>query len=130
MMAYALQSVGDFRRIRPDTYWAWWGAFRSMYCPDELPATNKFTINKATFDGFGGQTVTVTFEGDAEIPDETTGIRSIDNGQFSQRECGDARTIDNWAGAWYDLQGRRVANGQKPKAKGIYIYKGKKQVIK
>ncbi len=120
MMAYALQSVGDFRRIRPDTYWAWWGAFRSMYCPDVLPATNKFTINKATFDGFGGQTVTVTFEGDAEIPDETTGIRSIDNSQL---------TIDNWAGAWYDLQGRRVANGQKPKAKGLYINKGKKRVI-
>ena len=120
MMAYALQSVGDFRRIRPDTYWAWWGAFRSMYCPDALPATNKFTINKGTFDGFGGQTVTVTFEGDAEIPDETTGIRSIDNSQL---------TIDNWAGAWYDLQGRRVANGQKPKAKGLYINKGKKRVI-
>ena len=49
--------------------------------------------------------------------DETTGVVSIDNGQL---------TIDNWAGAWYDLQGRRVANGQKPKAKGIYIYKGKK----
>ena len=120
MMAYALQSVGDFRRIRPDTYWAWWGAFRSMYCPDALPATNKFTINKGTFDGFGGQTVTVTFEGDAEIPDETTEIRSIDNSQL---------TIDNWAGAWYDLQGRRVANGQKPKAKGLYINKGKKRVI-
>ncbi len=121
MMAYALQSVGDFRRIRPDTYWAWWGAFRSMYCPDALPATNKFTINKGTFDGFGGQTVTVTFEGDAEIPDETTGIRSIDNSQL---------TIDNWAGAWYDLQGRRVANGQKPKAKGLYIVNGRKIVIK
>ena len=121
MMAYALQSVGDFRRIRPDTYWAWWGAFRSMYCPDALPATNKFTINKGTFDGFGGQTVTVTFEGDAEIPDETTGIRSIDNSQL---------TIDNWAGAWYDLQGRRVANGQKPKAKGLYINNGHKVVIK
>ena len=121
MMAYALQSVGDFRRIRPDTYWAWWGAFRSMYCPDALPATNKFTINKGTFDGFGGQTVTVTFEGDAEIPDETTGIRSIDNSQL---------TIDNWAGAWYDLQGRRVANGQNPKAKGLYINNGRKTVIK
>ena len=121
MMAYALQSVGDFRRIRPDTYWAWWGAFRSMYCPDVLPATNKFTINKATFDGFGGQTVNVTFEGDAEIPDETTGIRSIDNGQL---------TIDNWAGAWYDLQGRKIANGQKPKTKGLYINNGHKVVIK
>ncbi len=56
-----------------------------------------------------------------EDENETTGVVSIDNSQL---------TIDNWAGAWYDLQGRRVANGQKPKAKGIYIYKGKKQVIK
>ena len=92
-----------------------------MYCPDALPATNKFTINKGTFDGFGGQTVNVTFEGDAEIPDETTGIRSIDNGQL---------TIDNWAGAWYDLQGRKIANGQNPKAKGLYINNGRKTVIK
>ncbi len=53
--------------------------------------------------------------------DETTGVVSIDNGQL---------TIDNWAGAWYTLDGRKIANGQKPKAKGIYIYKGKKQVIK
>ena len=64
-----------------------------------------------------------------EDENETTGVVSIDNSQFSQRECGDARTIDNWAGAWYTLDGRKIANGQKPKAKGIYIYKGKKQVI-
>ena len=31
---------------------------------------------------------------------------------------------------WYSLDGRRIANGQKPKAKGLYIYKGKKVVIK
>ena len=53
--------------------------------------------------------------------DETTGVVSIDNSQL---------TIDNWADAWYTLDGRKIANGQKPKAKGIYIYKGKKQVIK
>ena len=28
--------------------------------------------------------------------------------------------------AWYDLSGRRVANGQQPTAKGIYIHNGKK----
>lgn len=33
-------------------------------------------------------------------------------------------------GEWYDLQGRKVANGQKPKAKGLYIVNGKKVVIK
>lgn len=30
----------------------------------------------------------------------------------------------------YDLQGRRMANGQKPTAKGIYIHNGKKVVIR
>jgi len=32
--------------------------------------------------------------------------------------------------AWYDLQGRKVANSQKPKAKGLYIVNGKKMMIK
>ena len=31
---------------------------------------------------------------------------------------------------WYDLQGRRIANGQKPTAKGVYINNGKKIIIK
>ena len=113
-MAYALQSVGDFRRIRPDTPQAWWGAFRSMYCPDELPGTNRFTINKGTFGGFGGQTVTVTFEGDAEIPDGT-GLKAIDNGQL---------IIDN---CWYNLSGQRLS---KPTTKGVFINKGIKVVVK
>ena len=36
----------------------------------------------------------------------------------------------NSDGAWYSLDGRRIANGQKPKAKGVYIYNSKKVVIK
>jgi len=120
MMAYALQRAGDFRRIRPDTYWAWWGAFRSMYCPDELPATNKFTINKGAFGGFGGQTCNVTFEGDADIQDGT-GIESINNSRF---------IIHNSASAVYDLSGRKlnsqfiIHNSKLPM--GIYINNGRK----
>lgn len=38
--------------------------------------------------------------------------------------------IKHGDGEWYDLQGRKVANGQKPKAKGLYIVNGKKVVIK
>ena len=34
------------------------------------------------------------------------------------------------SGAIYDLQGRKIANGQKPTAKGLYIVNGKKIVIK
>ena len=32
--------------------------------------------------------------------------------------------------AWYDLNGRMVANGQKPTLRGVYINKGKKVVVK
>lgn len=34
------------------------------------------------------------------------------------------------AGAIYDLQGLKIANGQKPKAKGLYIVNGRKYIIK
>ena len=34
------------------------------------------------------------------------------------------------SGAWYTLDGRRIANGQKPTAKGLYIVNGRKVVIK
>ena len=48
-----------------------------------------------------------------------TGISSMVNGQCS---------MDNLDGPWYSLDGRRL-NGQ-PTRKGIYIYKGKKTVVK
>ena len=112
MMAYALQSVGDFRRIRPDTYWAWWGAFRSMYCPDELPGTNRFTINRGALGGFGS---TVVFEGDTEIDDDVVGITTTNF------------TNDTNSDAWYTLDGRRIDG--KPSRAGVYINDGKKVVI-
>jgi len=113
MMAYALQSVGDFRRIRPDTPYAWWGAFRSMYCPDELPGTNRFTINKGAFGGFGGNTPDITFEGDAEIDAETI----ISPAEIAER-----------ADAWYTVNGVRLSG--KPSQKGVYIHGGRKVVVK
>ena len=38
--------------------------------------------------------------------------------------------IADKAGAIYDLQGRKIANGQKPTAKGLYIVNGRKYIIK
>ena len=113
VMAYALQSVGDFRRIRPDTYWAWWGAFRSMYCPDDLPGTNRFTINRGALGGFGS---TIVFEGDTEIDDDVVGITTTNF------------TNDTNFDAWYNLNGRRLDG--KPSRAGVYINNGKKVVIK
>ena len=51
--------------------------------------------------------------------DDATGIRSIDNGQL---------TIDNLAGAWYSLDGRRLSG--KPTVSGVYVNNGRKVVIK
>jgi hypothetical protein len=123
MMAYALQSVGDFRRIRHDTPYAWWGAFRSMYCPDEQPGTNILTINRGTLGGFGGNAPDLTFAGDAEIDGETTGI-SLTTNPSPKGEGSD----------YYSIDGRKlnsqfsILNSQLKK--GVYIYKGKKVVIK
>ena len=50
---------------------------------------------------------------------ETTGIRSIENGKLK---------IENEADAWYGLDGRKL-NG-KPTRKGLYIHNGNKVVIK
>ena len=58
--------------------------------------------------------------------DESTGILSIDHSPFSQRECGDARTIDH--SSWYTLDGRKLDG--KPTKKGMYIVNGRKVVIK
>jgi hypothetical protein len=49
---------------------------------------------------------------------ETTGIVSMDNGQW---------IMDKGSDEWYDMQGRRIS---KPTKKGLYIRNGKKVVIK
>ena len=59
--------------------------------------------------------VDIVFEEDAE----TTSL--IEHGKWR---------MENEAGAWYDLQGRPVAPGQKPSAKGLYIVNGRKKVVK
>ena len=93
------------------------GADNTLHWPSADRSIGSF---RAYFHVDGGNVSAIKLHfGDNE--NETTGVVSIDNSQL---------TIDNWAGAWYDLQGRRVANGQKPKAKGLYIVNGKKRVIK
>ena len=72
-----------------------------------------------------------------DVDGETTGINEHEshdcNATLSKRESHEL------SGAIYDLQGRRIANGQKPSqrhtlkeriAKGLYIVNGKKVVIK
>ncbi len=52
-------------------------------------------------------------------PTQPTGINSIHNSQF---------TIENEAGAWYTLDGRKLAG--KPAKKGVYIHNGRKVAVK
>ncbi len=84
------------------------------------PQTDGYAIRscRAYFhvDGGSVSAIKLHFGGD----DETTGIINYQLSIVNSSE----------ADAWYTLDGRKIANGQKPKAKGIYIYKGKKQVIK
>jgi hypothetical protein len=84
------------------------------------PSTDGYAIKscRAYFhvDGGSANAIELHFGGD----DETTGIINYQLSIVNSSE----------ADAWYTLDGRKIANGQKPKAKGIYIYKGKKQVIK
>jgi hypothetical protein len=54
-----------------------------------------------------------------DVNDETTNISTTDFTDNTDK-----------AGVIYDLQGRRIANGQKPKAKGLYIVNGRKFIIK
>ena len=50
---------------------------------------------------------------------ETTNISNTDRTDYTDKNS-----------TWYDLQGRKIANGQKPKAKGLYILNGRKFIIK
>ncbi len=63
-------------------------------------------------DGVSAREFVLNFNGDA------TGVRLIDNGKLK---------IENEAGAWYDLQGRRL-DAQPTKA-GVYIHGGCKVVV-
>lgn len=62
----------------------------------------------------GARGLTIAF-----ADDETTGVGLIDNGKL---------TTDNEAGAWYSIQG--VRHDGKPSRSGLYIFNGKKVVIK
>ena len=45
--------------------------------------------------------------------DQSTAIKAMDHGQWTKDD------------SWYDLQGHKIANGQQPTAKGVYIHNGR-----
>ena len=74
------------------------------------PSQDKLTIRTANRMGGLGP--------EGKVATTTTGIADV------RSKTEDVR------GEIYDLQGRRIANGQKPTAKGLYIINGHKVVIK
>ena len=107
-----------------------------------LPATEDGKTNYY-FDGLqfqkatGGETIHtkqayLSVASDAETlglkVGEPTGIGRIENGEFSLRECGVARRMENSASAQiYDLQGRKVGSRLTP---GLYIVNGRKFMVR
>lgn len=120
LFAYSLQTDGYFKRIRPDTPWAWWGAFRAMFSANEFTGNN---VYKAVFKQWiaGDEEDPIVnfpsggFEGDTDIPDDETGIMHVINNDGTHQ--------------YFDLQGRNLGES-KPTQTGVYIYNGKKIVIR
>ena len=53
-----------------------------------------------------------------------------EDGEATKITTTDYTDLTDYDGVWYDLQGRKIANGQKPTAKGLYIHGGRKIVVK
>jgi hypothetical protein len=130
MYAYSLNSNSKWYRIRSDEgkyRGAWVNAFRAFYTPIE--PTNRYSYNSVFqkwVQGGGGDDdeneitpfPSDLFDCDSDFtnyPDEGTGIVS----PLWETNEGDV---------WFTLDGRKLDS--KPQTKGIYIYKGKKIVIK
>ena len=91
------------------------GTFTSGY-----NANNKDVLPIKIFVSDDDLYTVVLLENEACLEKQTeTSIKGIDNSQF---------TIDNWAGAWYTLDGRKL--DAKPTTKGVYVVNGKLVVIK
>jgi hypothetical protein len=92
----------------------------------KLKAGSKLGVGKAYLT-YSGTTAPGFFGLDVDN-ENTTAINEHDcNATLSERELNESHEL---SGAWYDLQGRKIANGQKPTAKGLYIVNGKKVMIK
>ena len=67
--------------------------------------------------------------GDGSNARELTSF-DIDFGEGETTSLNLTPALSQGEGAWYTLDGRKIANGQRPAAKGLYIHNGKKTVIK
>lgn len=118
--AFTLASDGSFQRIT-DEYPTWkWPAYRAMFCATDLMTADKLTT-KYQLDANGEEEedrslpAPDSYQGDND--GEATGIAPV------------IHTIDlDGTERWFDLSGRQLSG--KPTKKGVYIHRGKKQVVK
>ena len=102
-----LEGITSATAVAADTYYGLSGNVFKKVSEGTVPA-GKALLPAGAIPA-SARELTFVFEGD-----ETTGVKTIDNGQW---------TIDN--GAVYDLQGRKVT---KPVKGGLYIVNGKKVI--
>ena len=93
------------------------GADNTLYYPEEGAHINAFRAYFQLNDPSAQVKAFVLNFGEGD--DTETGIVSMDNGKWA---------MDNEAGAWYTINGRRIHG--KPTQRGIYINNGRKVVIK
>lgn len=118
--AFTLASDGSFQLIT-DEHPTWkWPAFRAMFCATDLMTADKLTT-KYQLDANGEEEedrslpAPDSYQGDND--GEATGIAPV------------IHTIDrDGTERWFDLNGRQLSG--KPTKKGVYIHRGKKQVVK
>ena len=120
--AFTLASDGSFQRITDDNPTWKWPAYRAMFCATDLMTADKLTT-KYQLDANGvedeevdrSQPAPDSYQGDND--GEATGIAPV------------IHTIDrDGTERWFDLNGRQLSG--KPTQKGVYIHRGKKQVVK
>ena len=94
-------------------------------------AVNHGGIEKKTYKPYGWN-VRGTLNGSKahlEIPQGSTTSRSFigfDASDATRLVNNEQRIVNN---EWFTLDGRRIANGQKPTARGLYIHNGRKEVV-
>lgn len=114
--------------------------FRGTFSPQALPAADQSILfmggnNTLYYPKSGTGTTIGACRAYFQIGDGTAAPQLDDfDFTFGKEETTGVITMSDVRGkmsdVWFDLSGRRIANGQKPTAKGIYIINGKKGVIK
>ena len=118
--AFTMTGDGSFQRITDGNPTWQWPAFRAMFCATDLMTADKLTT-KYQLDANGEEEEDLSlpapesYQGDND--GEATAIAPV------------IHTIDrDGTERWFDLNGRQLSG--KPTQKGVYIYRGKKQVVK